>query len=206
MSIQTMKSAKRKTTALIVALIAPLLLLFPLTPVLAHSTESIDVQKEVDEALGVTELPEPTTVHVQAPHMVIPPLTGQPYDPYQQPAAAQGDFSPAAGRGGVGVPSDVRLKRNVRHIATLENGIKLYTFKYFWDDEMHVGVLAQDLLANPAHKHAVVLMSNGFYAVNYAALGLRMTTLKAWRRSGLTAVLLRPASNKLSSALSVTLR
>jgi hypothetical protein len=204
MSIQTMKSAKRKTTALIVALIAPLLLLFPLTPVLALNTESIEVQKEVDEALGVTELPDPTTVHVQAPHMVIPPLSGQPYDPYQQPAAAQDDFGP--GGGGRRVPSDMRLKQDIEHIATLENGLKLYSFKYLWDDTDRVGVLAQDLLANPAHKHAVVSMSNGFYAVNYAALGLRMSTLDAWRESGPTAVLLRPVSNKFNSSFSVNLR
>ncbi len=191
MSIQTMKSAKRKTTALIVALIAPLLLLFPLTPVLALNTESIEVQKEVDEALGVTELPEPTTVHVQAPHTVIPPLTGQPYDPYQQPAAAQGDFRPgaAAGRGGVFVPSDVRLKRNVRHIATLENGIKLYSFKYLWSEQFLVGQMAQDLLEKATTRDSVVLSPNGYYAVDYYKLGLRMTTLEKWRERGNSAVI-----------------
>lgn len=93
-----MNPAKRKTATLTVFLITPLLLP-PITPVLAHNTESIEVQKEVDEALGVTELPEPATVHLQAPHTVIPPLTGQPYDPYQQPAVAQDDFRPASGSG-----------------------------------------------------------------------------------------------------------
>lgn len=193
MGNQTMKSAKRKTTTLTVALIAPLLLLFPLTPVLAHNAESIEVQKEVDEALGVTELPEPTVVHLQVPQTLVPPLTGQPYDPYQQPAAAQDDFRTGGGGGRPPRPSDRRLKRDVTHIATLENGLKLYSFKYLWDDIVNVGVMAQDLLTHETRRDAVVLMSNGFYAVNYAALGLRMTTLEAWRESGPNAVLLRPA-------------
>ena len=67
MSNQMMKPVKRMTAALSVALITPLLLLFPIASVMAHSTESIEVQKEVDEALGV-KLPEPATVHLQLPH------------------------------------------------------------------------------------------------------------------------------------------
>lgn len=95
--------------------------------------------------------------------------------------------------------SDIRLKRDIVQIAALENGIKIYSFKYLWDEKVHVGVMAQDLLAHEAHKRAVVMMPSGFYAVDYAMLGLKMTTLQAWRESGIAAVLLGfPASRVVS--------
>lgn len=80
--------------------------------------------------------------------------------------------------------SDMRLKRDIQYLATLENGIKVYSFRYLWEETMRVGVMAQDLLRDPAHAHAVIRARNGFYAVEYGALGLRMTTLAEWRRSG----------------------
>jgi hypothetical protein len=84
--------------------------------------------------------------------------------------------------------SDIRLKQNVHLLATLENGLKIYSFKYLWDDATYVGVMAQDLLANPAWRDAVVTLPNGFYAVDYAMLGLRMATLEAWQAQGVAAI------------------
>jgi len=95
------------------------------------------------------------------------------------------------------VGSDIRLKRNVHLLTTLENGLKIYSFKYLWDDAAYVGVMAQDLLANPAWRDAVVTPPNGFYVVNYGALGLRMNTLEAWQAQGLAAI-------RSSERLSVT--
>lgn len=44
--------------------------------------------------------------------------------------------------------SDRRLKRDIRHVATRSDGLRLYAFKYLWDDTTYVGVMAQDLLRN----------------------------------------------------------
>jgi len=79
--------------------------------------------------------------------------------------------------------SDIRLKRDITHITTLDNGLKLYSFKYLWEDTTYVGVMAQDLLEDESYRDAVVTKKSGFYAVKYNLLGLRMTTLEEWNRN-----------------------
>lgn len=81
-----------------------------------------------------------------------------------------------------GGASDRRLKKDVVYLTTLENGIKLYSFKYIWSDESYVGVMAQDLLLAAPHRNAVTL-TQGYYVVDYKALGLKMITLKEWSQS-----------------------
>jgi hypothetical protein len=71
--------------------------------------------------------------------------------------------------------SDIRLKRNVVPVATLPNGLQLYSFRYWNDDRTFVGVLAQDLLADGRFRHAVSTSENGYYLVNLGALGLGVT-------------------------------
>ena len=85
-------------------------------------------------------------------------------------------------------PSDRRLKRSIRLLARLHNGMKIYAFKYLWSDVVYVGVMAQDLLQNPLYKDAVITKTNGFYAVNYAMLGLKMTTFAQWKKDGLASI------------------
>jgi hypothetical protein len=85
-------------------------------------------------------------------------------------------------------PSDIRLKRDIQLLTTLPDGMKIYAFKYLWSDEHHVGVMAQDLLEHPVWRSAVVTQANGFYAVNYAMLGLKMATLDEWNKRGLAAI------------------
>ena len=48
--------------------------------------------------------------------------------------------------------------------------------------------MAQDLLQNPLYKDAVITKANGFYAVNYAMLGLKMTTFAQWKKDGLASI------------------
>ena len=103
------------------------------------------------------------------------------------------------GKGGPLVSSDRRLKREIVHLATLDNGIRLYRFKYLWSDQVHVGVMAQDLLADETFRQAVVMMPEGFYAVNYAMLGLTMTTLEEWEQAGRASVRLAPVSHSNAS-------
>ena len=67
--------------------------------------------------------------------------------------------------------SDCRLKQDVQLVDVLENGLRLYAYKYLGDDRAFVGVVAQDLLADDRFGHAVV-ERDGYLAVDYAALGL----------------------------------
>lgn len=79
--------------------------------------------------------------------------------------------------------SDQRLKRDIRYLATLDNGIRIYSFKYLWDDNAYVGVMAQDLLASSQFQGAVHVAADGYFRVNYRALGLTMLSLSEWQRS-----------------------
>jgi len=91
--------------------------------------------------------------------------------------------------------SDRRMKRDIVHVATLSDGIKLYSFRYAWSDEFHVGVMAQDLLDDPRYAHAVSVGEDGYYRVDYDQLDLVMVTLEQWNEHGLNAIVLgeRPA-------------
>ena len=93
-------------------------------------------------------------------------------------------------------PSDARLKRSIRLLKELPNGLKLYAFQYFWSQVAYVGLMAQDLLANPQWASAVITHPLGFYTVNYAQLGLRMTTLEQWLETGDASVLFDQAEVK----------
>jgi peptidoglycan hydrolase-like protein with peptidoglycan-binding domain len=110
------------------------------------------------------------------------------------PGPQGGCVAPSCGRGQIATPngcialSDIRLKKNVAHLATLEGGVKLYEFRYLWDDTLRVGVMAQDLLADQTAREAVVVTSSGYYAVDYRRLGLKMVTYEAWRAGGLASI------------------
>ncbi len=69
-------------------------------------------------------------------------------------------------------PSDIRLKRDVRPVETLPNGLQLYSFRYWNDDRTFVSVMAQDLLKDARFRHAVTEDESGYYMVNLGALGL----------------------------------
>ncbi len=80
-------------------------------------------------------------------------------------------------------PSDVRLKMNITPVALLPNGIALYSYQFRRDPTTtYVGVLAQELLnsENREFRDAVIVGADGYYAVNYDALGLKMLTLDEW--------------------------
>ena len=119
------------------------------------------------------------------------------FNPYVQVDSIKGNNKPSpTSPGGFGasggleglVVSDRRLKRSIRLLARLHNGLKIYAFKYLWSDVVYVGVMAQDLLQNPKWKDAVITKANGFYAVNYAMLGLKMTTFAQWKKDGLASI------------------
>lgn len=61
--------------------------------------------------------------------------------------------------------SDARLKRDVSHLFTLPNGIKVYKFRMLGDDRMQIGVLAQEVME--IMPLAVIKDKAGYYRVNY---------------------------------------
>lgn len=83
--------------------------------------------------------------------------------------------------------SDIRLKRDIKFLKELNNGIKVYSFKYISshssDNTSYVGVMAQDLLKHTMHKDSVRLIDGKYYRVNYRSLGLKMITLEEWKKS-----------------------
>ena len=72
----------------------------------------------------------------------------------------------------IGLACDVRLKRDVRPVGVLRNGLQLYSFRYWNDDRTFVSVMAQDVLADERFRHAVFADGSGYYMVNLDALGL----------------------------------
>lgn len=70
------------------------------------------------------------------------------------------------------LPSDTRLKTDIERVGIASNGLPLYHFRYHGQPTLFEGVMAQDVLEHtPA---AVAEMSNGYYAVNYAMIGVEM--------------------------------
>jgi len=90
-------------------------------------------------------------------------------------AAAQTDaFISSAITGGVGAfLSDIRLKENISKTGISESGIPIYTFSYKNDNQVWSGTMAQDLL-EMGRGDAVLLMDNGYYAVDYNAIDVDM--------------------------------
>lgn len=78
-----------------------------------------------------------------------------------------------------GAASDAWLKRDITQLAMLNNGIALYRFRYFWSDQVYVGVMAQQVAQ--IEPDAVVRHPDGFLYVNYDRLGLKMQTWEEWQ-------------------------
>lgn len=86
-------------------------------------------------------------------------------------------------------PSDRRLKRDIVPLERAANGVQLYGFRYFNDARRFVGVMAQDLLADPRFAAAVSVRPSGLLLVDYARLGFDPASIDAMREAGETAVL-----------------
>jgi hypothetical protein len=79
---------------------------------------------------------------------------------------------------GVFVASDIRLKRDIARVGTLDSGLPLYRYKYLWSDQVYVGVMAQE--AADVAPDAVVKGEDGYLRVNYARLGTSTKTWEQW--------------------------
>lgn len=89
-----------------------------------------------------------------------------------------------------GNKSDKRLKKKIKHVETLENGIKIYQFEFkshfikktklLLNEDLSgiwQGVLAQDLIGTPNEIY-VKVEDDGYYSVDYNGLGVRILKLK----------------------------
>ena len=87
---------------------------------------------------------------------------------------------------GGGFGSDRRIKQDIRAEGCISQlGLTAYTWEYTnAPGERFVGVMAQDLLARGNFASAVFTFQDGpfegFYGVDYAALGLRCLPVEAW--------------------------
>lgn len=64
--------------------------------------------------------------------------------------------------------SDIRAKRDVRKLSTLEDGLGVYSYRYLWDDTPRIGVMAQEVAA--IRPWALGPIQDGYMTVNYGAL------------------------------------
>ena len=84
-------------------------------------------------------------------------------------------------------PSDRRLKRDIEAVDEV-SGLRLYRFRYSNSARTFIGVMAQDLLADPRYAHAVIRRPSGLLLVDYAALGVDIPDFDAMRTAGEAAV------------------
>mgnify|MGYP000951484463 CR=1 FL=1 len=80
------------------------------------------------------------------------------------------------------VYADVRLKRDVQQMASLDNGIKLYRYRDRWSPTVFVGVLAQEVAE--VVPEAVSKDADGYLLVDYRRLGLQLRTYRDWVEKG----------------------
>ncbi len=66
--------------------------------------------------------------------------------------------------------SDERLKANIIRVGTHPLGIGLYEFSFLGQKSRHIGVMAQEVLT--VAPYAVATGTDGFYRVDYRAIGL----------------------------------
>ena len=76
------------------------------------------------------------------------------------PAALLGGWAKAGGLG-----SDIRMKRDIAMVGRLNDGTPVYRFRYLDNPEMHIGVMAQDIIDDKPG--AVMMGEDGFYRVDY---------------------------------------
>lgn len=102
--------------------------------------------------------------------------------------AAQGGGSGSSdsGYGDTAVVSDTRLKTDVTYLETLDNGLRLYAFRYHGQKDGFVGVIADDLLQDPRFAHAVHRGEDGYLRVDYTRLGVQLSNMQAMISAGNT--------------------
>jgi hypothetical protein len=105
--------------------------------------------------------------------------TSKTSDPVGTIAGIAGGLgSLATGLGGMGLKfpgaaaaaSDRRLKRDIEHVETLDNGLDIYRYRYLWDDVPRLGVMADEV--QKVDPNAVFPVFGDYLGVDYGRLGL----------------------------------
>jgi hypothetical protein len=98
------------------------------------------------------------------------------------PMGGGGGGMGGGGMGGVGAPSDIRVKHDVVLLGHLDNGLGFYRFSYNGSDKAYVGVMAQEV--QKIRPDAVVTGSDGYLRVYYDRLGVSMQSYEDWVAAG----------------------
>lgn len=61
--------------------------------------------------------------------------------------------------------SDRRIKRDIKRIGTISNGLPFYSFRYIWDDAPQIGLMADEV--EKVHPGAVIDGPLGYKMVSY---------------------------------------
>jgi hypothetical protein len=80
-----------------------------------------------------------------------------------------GGLLSAGGAAATAFGSDARIKDNIEYVG-MENGFKTYEFNYLGRDNRYRGVMAQEVMVE---RPDAVDMQDGFYRVNYDAIGVQ---------------------------------
>mgnify|MGYP003679258608 FL=1 len=138
---------------------------------------------ELAAMLSGSQVQSPQFVTTPAPSIQAGDIQGATYANYQgaQNAYNQQVAANSSAKGGIGntigalaqagataapyIFSDRRLKKNIKKIGKLANGLFVYLFNYIWSDQEQIGVMSDEV--REIMPHAVVVMPNGYDAVNY---------------------------------------
>jgi len=134
---------------------------------------------EVAALLGTGGVQGPTAIDTPQVGVAAPDYMGAVNNTYNAQMGAYNQAQQAKGGmfgsifgalgslGGAAVlASDIRLKRDIRRVGTLANGIAMYAFKYIGNTAQRFGAMAQEVFK--VRPDAVRLMDNGYLGVDYS--------------------------------------
>ena len=78
--------------------------------------------------------------------------------------------------------SDIELKQDIVLLGRLDNGLGFYRFHYKGNDQLFVGVMAQEV--QRVLPNAVVRGRDGYLQVDYGLVGVRFQAYDQWVGSG----------------------
>lgn len=126
----------------------------------------------LNEIIGLTsgtQIQSPNATFAQTPQSQVAGVdyAGQVNSNYQnqlsQYNAKTGALGGLFGSALSAIPwSDVRLKTDIKRVGSTDEGTPIYTYRYKWDNVIHMGVMAQDV------PEARVEDPSGFYRVDYS--------------------------------------
>jgi hypothetical protein len=138
-------------------------------------TERNQPVNELSALLSQSQVSNPTFQQTQTPQIPTTDFAQIQQQSYQDQLAASQQSNSLMGSmfglggsilGGLFGMSDRRVKRDVRRIGSLANGLPVYSFRFLWDDAEHVGLMADEVAR--VHPDAVVIGPDGLARVNYA--------------------------------------